>query len=170
MAKVSPYNGYKFKESPSSNVFYSRTNTSKSLYIPEYDNPTYHNVLTNMRNSFNYVKNDHHFDEKFLSHLKKTGFDDMGLICLKEYLKEKDKQRKQFGSGEDSVIRYPFDKIKEVIKDIEGEDGGNVAKGGELFDSFVDIQDGNPPEKRREEEFEEERKYEIIDNLPRKQK
>lgn len=97
ITKVSPYNGFKFKESPSSSIFYATKNSTKAVYLPEYDNPSYHNVLTNMRNSVSYVKDPSSFEDKFMRHLEKTGFDELGMVCRKEYLNNVEKQRKNLG-------------------------------------------------------------------------
>lgn len=140
LEKINPFNGYNFKCKPSGNVFNARRNSVKTIYLPEHDRPTYHNILTNMRNSVNYVKDPNHFDDRFMRHLDKTGFEEKGLICRREYVKEEGKRRRKFGSQEDMVIRYPFNRVDDVIRDIERsyskETGDGVDEEGSFFESM----------------------------------
>lgn len=102
LRKVSPFNGYKFKERPAS------VSKNRSIYIPERDHPSYHLILQNMRNSYHYVKDKKHFEKPFMKHLEKTGFDETGVICRKEWQTNKSNQKRKFGQGDDGFIDYPW--------------------------------------------------------------
>lgn len=102
LQKVSPFVGYKFKKQASSH------SKKGSIYLPERDPPSFHLVLENMRNSFHYLNNKKNFEKPFINHLKKTGFDETGIICRKEWYTDKSKQKRRFGQGDDSFIDYPW--------------------------------------------------------------
>ena len=79
LSKVSPYNGFKIKSEPSG------FNGSQKIYSPAYESGQYHNVITNMKNSFDYVKDKNNFRTGFRKHLKDTGFDRTKIMCIREW-------------------------------------------------------------------------------------
>lgn len=117
LQKVSPFTGFKFKNNPST------VSDSRAIYTPERDHPSFHLVLQNMRNSFNYLKDDNNFKKPFINHLKKTGFDETGIICRREWYTNKDNRKRKFGQGDDSFIDYPWvaDKYWNLKKQNEKE-------------------------------------------------
>lgn len=42
-----------------------------------------------------------------MKHLEKTGYDDTGVMVVREFNREKEKRMRKFGSFEQSVIDYP---------------------------------------------------------------
>jgi hypothetical protein len=61
-----------------------------------------------MRNSINYVKDQHNFEKPFLGHLAQTGFDEVGIICKREFENDKKLRKRKFGQGKIGFVEYPW--------------------------------------------------------------
>jgi hypothetical protein len=98
---VTPYNGFHIKDK---NTGWVR---GMNIYTPKHDKGRYHNVLTNMRHSLNYVQDDSNFRDKFQGQLEKTGLDAVPVIAVREWETNPARRKKKFGYAEDSIIDYP---------------------------------------------------------------
>ena len=102
MRNISPFNGYKFKTKP------VIPGPDKAVYVPKYDKPDYHITLQNMRASVNYVKDQDNVLEPFEKHLGETGFDQVGILCKREFENNKEFRKRKYGEGLESLVTYPW--------------------------------------------------------------
>ena len=119
LRRISPYNGYEFKDTPTSYNQIHRSSNQRTIYTPHYDSPSRHLVLANMRNSEHYVRNDVHFQKPFMDHLEKTGYDHLKGVIRREFYNSQAKKRRKFGSEENMVMYYP-DGVDSAIEALDG--------------------------------------------------
>jgi len=154
LRRISPFNGYHFKETPSSKCVTQRSSEYRSIYAPKYDTPKHNIVLTNMRNSEHYLRSQIHFEKPFMEHIEKTGYDNVGIVCKREFELEKQKRRKKFGSEEDMIMWYPgkrpdVDGLEEVEKVMNSAIGKSSlceamkGKGKVVGDEVIEVKDGD---------------------------
>lgn len=158
LRKIPPYVSYNFPslENPELHEKNSSSTEKRSIHAPAFDPKHLHIALEKMRTSERYLKRPKNFSKKFLQHLEKTGYDDIGIMVNREFYNDKDKRMKKYGSYEQSVIDYPEviikgKKVEEVI-----EDDINIESNSINFK--IDITEKKPKKETKEENLEKEKR------------
>lgn len=87
--KISPFNGYQFREHPSLVITNQKNGKELNIYQTKHEHPQFHNFLVNLRNSEKFLKDQHHFENPYLEevyegkHTKEAGgFDELNEMVL----------------------------------------------------------------------------------------